>query len=63
MSDHTTRFVLTVPDDLAEQAENLKKEVFYDKPYAEMYRQLIKLGLTSLHSTEEEPNTSESNKP
>ena len=63
MSNHTTRFVLNVPDDLAKQTETLKKEVFYDRPYAEMYRQLIKLGLKSLNSQDKETNTSESNKP
>lgn len=44
MANVTTRFMLTVPADMAEKAEALKKDLFYDKPYAEMYRQLIQLG-------------------
>ena len=27
------------------EKDNLKKEKFYDKPYAEMYRQIIRTGL------------------
>ena len=48
MAASTTRFMLTVPSDLARQAEALKKDVLYDKPYAEMYRQLIRLGMEKL---------------
>lgn len=40
--------MLTVSDDIAKQAEVLKKEVYFDKPYAEMYRQLIQLGMDTL---------------
>ena len=44
------RFTLTVPDDLAKKAAQLKKENYYDKPYAEMYRQLIQLGMDTLEA-------------
>lgn len=40
--------MLTVPVDMAEKAEALKKNLFYDKPYAEMYRQLIQLGMDEI---------------
>ena len=39
MTEKTTCFMLTVP------TENLKRDMFYDKPYAEMYRQLIQIGI------------------
>ena len=45
MPTESTRFMLTVPDDMAKQIEALKKDVFYDKPYAEMFRQLIQFGI------------------
>lgn len=48
MDKKTVRFMLTVPNDMAKRAEGLKKNVFYDKPYAEMYRQLIQLGMDKL---------------
>ena len=35
----------TVPTEIAQRAENLKRDMFYDKPYAEMYRQLIQIGI------------------
>lgn len=45
MNTKTIRFMLTVPKDMAQKAEVLKKNMFYDKPYAEMYRQLIQIGI------------------
>ena len=48
MANIAARFMLTVPVDMAEKAEALKKNLFYDKPYAEMYRQLIQLGMDEI---------------
>ena len=48
MTTGTTRFTLTVPKKKAKRAETLKKDMFYDKPYSEMYRQLILLGMEKL---------------
>lgn len=48
MAKVAARFMLTVPVDMAEKAEELKKNLFYDKPYAEMYRQLIQLGMDEI---------------
>lgn len=44
-----TRLMLNIPLDLAKRAEVLKKDIFYNKPYAEMYRQLIQLGMQTLN--------------
>lgn len=48
MTTGTTHFTLTVPGEMAKRAETLKKDMFYDKPYSEMYRQLILLGMEKL---------------
>lgn len=48
MANIAIRFMLTVPADMAEKAEELKKNLFYNKPYAEMYRQLIQLGMDEI---------------
>ncbi len=49
MEGETKRFTLTVPNDLATRAEALKQSFFQGKPYAEMYRQLITLGMEKLN--------------
>lgn len=48
MENTATRFMLTIPADMAEKAEELKKELFFNKPYAEMYRQLIQIGMEEI---------------
>lgn len=48
MANAGTRFMLTVPADMAAKAEMLKKNLFYDKPYAEMYRHLIQIGMNEI---------------
>lgn len=47
MATTSVRFMLFVSD-IAKQAEVLQKEIYFDKPYAEMYRQLIRLGMEAL---------------
>ena len=59
MANITTRFMLTVPVDMAEKAEWLKKNLFYDKPYAEMYRQLIQLGMDEIQKKAAKENRCE----
>ena len=48
MEKKKLRFSLTVPEEIAEEAEKLKKEIYYNKSYSEMYRQLIELGLKEM---------------
>lgn len=38
--------MLSLPKDLETEVNELKKDKFYDKSYAEMYRQLIRSGIT-----------------
>ena len=42
------RLTLNVPEEMAEAAEKLKNEIFYNKSYAEVYRELIKIGLKEM---------------
>ena len=53
MSTKNKRFMLTVPDDIEVDVAEVKRDLFYDKPYSEMYRQLIRMGLDSLKATKE----------
>lgn len=59
MANVATRFMITVPVDMAEKAEALKKNIFYDKPYAEMYRQLIQLGMDEIQKKAAKENRCE----
>jgi len=43
MKAENKRIMITIPPDLEAEIQSLKK--FYDKPYAEMYRQIIRTGL------------------
>lgn len=61
MATANARFTLSVSEDIVKQAEVLKKEIYFDKPYAEMYRQLIRLGMNVL-KTEQSRKSSENNK-
>lgn len=48
MSTRNKRFMLTVPDNIEADVAEVKRSLFYDKSYAEMYRYLIRMGLDSL---------------
>lgn len=45
---------MTITDAMLERSRKLKKEVFYDRPYSEMYRELITLGLESMEGEHSE---------
>ena len=47
------RLTLTVPEEMAEAAEKLKNEIFYNKSYAEIYRTLIEMGLKEMEKKKE----------
>ena len=48
MEKKKVRLTLTVPEEMAEAAEKLKNEIFYNKSYAEIYRTLIEMGLKEI---------------
>lgn len=47
------RFMLTVPEDVKADAAAVKQDLFCDKPYSEMYRQLIRMGLDVMKAQKE----------
>ena len=47
------RFMLTVPEDVEADAAMVKRELFYDRPYSEMYRQIIRMGLDVMKAQKE----------
>lgn len=49
MEKKKVRLTLNVPEEMAEEAEKLKKEIFHNKSYAEIYRELIKIGLKEIY--------------
>lgn len=51
MSTNMNRVMISVPEDIEKEIERLKQTQFYDKPYAEVYRQIIRLGLEKLGET------------
>lgn len=53
MAGKTTRLMITIPAEMIQRAEALKQDAFYDKSYAEMYRQLIQLGMNKIQEKEE----------
>jgi len=42
------RFMVSVSNDIEADANEAKKDLFFNTSYAEMYRQLIRLGLDAL---------------
>lgn len=56
MGTKMKRFMLTVPEDLEQKAKELKKEIFFDQSYAEVYRYLIRKGVESLEKKEKQIN-------
>lgn len=48
-----TKFVLTIPKDIAAKAEELKNNFFNEKPYAEIYHYLIQIGINEFQQNVE----------
>ena len=48
MATNMNRIMISVPADIEQEIEQLKKTRFYDKPYAEVYRILLRMGLEKL---------------
>ena len=53
MEKKKVRLTLNVPEEIAAEAEKLKKEIFYNKSYAEMYRKLIEMGIKEMEKKKE----------
>lgn len=50
MATDMKRMMLSLPKELVDEADQVKHRRFYDKPYSEMYRYLIRRGLDALTS-------------
>lgn len=48
----TARFSLTITPELAEECDEFKRTQYYNKPYSEMYRDLIRIGIQALREKE-----------
>ncbi len=54
MATEMHRFMLSIPKEMESEVQSVKKNYFYDKSYAEMYRQLIQIGLERMSAMDEE---------
>ncbi len=54
MSTNMTRLMVSIPQDVKNEIDTLKQKEYYDKPYAELYRQIIRLGLEKMHENQSE---------
>ena len=43
--------MVSIPTDVKSEIDAVKQQDFYDKPYAELYRHIIRLGLTKMRET------------
>jgi hypothetical protein len=59
MSEKNKRAVVNVPPEWDEEINSVKNEIFQDATQAEMYRQLIRLGLNSTKEKEFDKSFSE----
>ena len=50
MPTEMKRFMLYITPEIEAGADELKRKVFYDKPYSELYRCLLSLGLQSANN-------------
>lgn len=57
MANVMERLMVSIPPDVKNEIDTVKQREFYDKPYAELYRQIIRLGLDKLHEKSAKENT------
>lgn len=48
MANTMGRLMVSIPAELKSEIDAIKQREFYDKPYAELYRQIIRLGLDKI---------------
>lgn len=48
------RLMVSIPTDVKNEIDSVKRKDFYDKPYAELYRYIIRLGLSKMRETAED---------
>jgi len=52
--DKMERLMVSIPTDVKSEIDTVKQQKFYNKPYAELYRHIIRLGLAKMKETETE---------
>lgn len=45
------RLMVSIHAEVKSEIDTVKQREFYDKPYAELYRHIIRLGLTKMRET------------
>lgn len=48
MADIMARLMVSIPAEVKKEIDVEKQKEFYDKPYAELYRKIIRLGLDKM---------------
>ena len=51
MAKTMERLMVSIPTDVKSEIDALKQQDFYDKPYAELYRHIIRMGLVKMKET------------
>jgi len=51
MAKTMERLMVSIPIDVKSEIDAVKQQDFYDKPYAELYRHIIRMGLTNMRET------------
>ena len=49
MATNMNRIMISVPTDIEAEIERLKKTTYYDRPYSEIYWDLIRLGMEKMN--------------
>ena len=49
MATNMNRIMISVPTDIEAEIERLKKTAYYDRPYSEIYRDLIRLDMEKMN--------------
>lgn len=48
MAKTMERLMVSIPKDVKSEIDAMKQQDFYDKSYAELYRHIIRMGLTKM---------------
>ncbi|MBD5550448.1 MAG: hypothetical protein HDQ96_04625 [Lachnospiraceae bacterium] len=59
MANTMERLMVSIPAEVKNEIDAVKQREFYDKPYAELYRQIIRLGLDKMREVETKGNQCE----
>lgn len=57
MGDKKVRLTVSIPQEIKCEIDLAKKNEFYDKPYSELYRQIIRLGLEKMNEDKAEKSS------